>query len=99
MASAGECVPVHNEPVAHWIEAPQGTIVVVASYPEMVLRSECRTERMKARVVASLPRICELDFLVHGTNVVRGPMSVQNGELVNGVLTWEEMDSSAVQTC
>jgi hypothetical protein len=49
-------------------------------------------------VVAGLPRIFALDFLAHGTNVVRGSRFVQNAEMVNGVLTWEEMDSRVVQT-
>jgi hypothetical protein len=48
-------------------------------------------------VVVSPPRICELDFLVRGTNVVRDSMSVQNDEMVNEVLTWEEMDSYVAQ--
>jgi hypothetical protein len=48
--------------------------------------------------MASLPRICGLNFLARGKNVAKDPRSVQNAELVNGVLTWEEMDSCVVQT-
>jgi hypothetical protein len=53
---------------------------------------------MRVMAVASLPRIFALDFLGHGTNVVRGSRFVQNAGMVNGVLTWEEMDSCVVQT-
>jgi len=58
---------------------------------------EDQTGWMKVVVEADLLRFFELRSLVHGTSNVRGPMSVLIDDLVNAVLTWEEMDSSAVQ--
>jgi hypothetical protein len=77
--------------------APQGTVVVVASYLELVLQNGDHTMRTMEVVVVSRPRTCELDFLVRGMSVVRDSMSVQNDEWVTEVLTWEEMDSCVVQ--
>jgi hypothetical protein len=44
----------------------------------------------------SLP-IYKAELPVRGTMALKDPMSVLIGELVNEVLTWEEMDSYAVQ--
>jgi hypothetical protein len=97
IASAGQLVLVRSVVIALWIAARRDAAVAVARHLELAMLFEYQTELMKLVVEADLLRISEVGLPVHGTNNVRDPTSVLIGELVNGVLTWEEMDSSVDQ--
>jgi hypothetical protein len=96
--SAGVRVRVHSATLPSDEALPE-TAVVVASCLELVMMIEEQMQPTMAVVMASLPPVYELGSLVHGTNAVKGPRSLQNDDLESEVRTWAETGSSAVQAC
>jgi hypothetical protein len=99
IASVGHLGHAHSAAIVLLVAARWGRPAVVGRHPELAMLIEDQTEWMKVVVGAYLLRVSELRLLVHGANNVRDPMSVLIDDSVNEVLTWEEMDSSAVQAC
>lgn len=97
IANVGQLVHARSAKIALFVAARWGRPAVVGRHPEQAMLIEDQTDWMKVVVEADLLPFFELRLLVHGTNNVRAPMSVLIGDSVNEVLTWEEMDSSAVQ--
>lgn len=97
-ANVEVCGPVHNDLTLVWEQPRRGTIVVVACSLAAARLNEGQTTKMRVAAKAMRFRFCEVQVRGAGAIAV-SLMSVQNDDLEIEVLTWAEMDSSAVQVC
>lgn len=88
-----------NEAVGPCAGAHQDTAVAVGSCFGLTMLTVDRTATMKAEVRVGLAQVFEMLSLEEGRKCVRIQQSELDDEMGNGVLTWEEMDSTALQAC
>lgn len=90
-------VQADNVGVGFCAGARQDTAVAVVSYPGLSMLTADQIVTMMAEVMAGLDLVLELQPLKGDRNGARPQQSVLDDETGNGVLTWEEMDSSVRQ--